>query len=141
MKILLTLLAALLLAAPALADTTGARNIVTSDGSAPGWILCSGQTTTGVACIGGGDKDVILLGGQLPNWQFLSVTSTATTYSCQAHSASAFSTTAKAALSGVVLTDSVEMIHFTGILAVLWFECTTITGGTVTITAHAMSEK
>ncbi len=133
MMIRLLLLASLLLPSLAWAEI-GPQQTVSPAQKA--WIMCNGQTATGPCTRKG--EEIVLKDGRAYTWQFLAETSTATTFSCQAFSASSgFNASLRAPLSGVILTDTVLSIHFDGLLVSLWFECTTLTGGTVTITAHA----
>jgi hypothetical protein len=97
--------------------------------------LCSAQTATGV-CKSGSDNIVADLSA-LGRYTLYSTSSTASPYACQLFSnTTGYHATARSQVTSVGLSATTPILHYSGPLDKTWVECSTITGGNVTVTAE-----
>lgn len=104
-------------------------------GSAFTITLCSAETDTGICEIDAEDAYALFNGYYA--FQLISRSSTASAYSCSARTSDdtpANDSTGSDDMS-VTLTETVDSMWWDGPLMYMWFNCTTITGGNVTIKA------
>lgn len=102
------------------------------------YVLCSAEADTTAACDNGTDNIVADLSGRY-TWCAYATQSTATTFACDLlTSDSGYSATKRQALTSAgaatQISQSQQVVCGSGVVADVWAECTTITGGTVTLT-------
>jgi len=120
---------------PAVADTA-ATNVRRANGCVE-WTLCSAEADTTAACDASGDNIVAKLAGNYVQTLY-ATQSTATTFTCHLYSSdNGYSATLRQQITSAALTASQYVITIEGPMDDEWIECTTITGGTVTITSLA----
>jgi len=132
------LLALLVLLPLAASADTGPTNVRGLTGGAQSGTLCSAETTTGV-CIST-DEIVLDLRGR---WS-LSIygnQSTATAYTCDVISNDIGHDAATGEgqdMTAGALTETNQMVALEGLMGYVWINCSTITGGNVTVTYLAV---
>lgn len=131
----LALLAAWM-ALPARADIA-AVNTIEANGCRT-FALCSAEADTTAACDDGTSNIVADLSGRY-TWCAYATRSTATAYACDLYTSDAgYSATKRQALTSsgasTQITQAQQMVCGSGVVVDVWAECTTITGGAVTLT-------
>ncbi len=134
-RALLLILGALLIAWPAAGDTA-ATNVQRANGCKI-WTLCSAETDTTAACDASGDNIVAQLAGNYVQTLY-ATQSTATAFVCHLFSSdNGYSATLRQQITTAALTESQYVITIEGPLDYEWIECSTVTGGNVTVTSLA----
>lgn len=131
-------LAVLLLFGPVVASADMAAETYRDMTAGCVWVtLCDAETDTTAACDRRGDNIVADVRGR-SNHTLFSTQSTATTYSCQIYQSDAgYSATARQQTTATALSASQTVISLSGLFGDVWAECSTITGGNVTITLQS----